>query len=294
MKHVTDYIEFKGLDVYSTYVYDNGKRTGCVRIGDCSVPTTGTFGVSMHGGMLVLCNYQNIALAGVAKNEDGSTSVQIQRVFETHEINYAHTIRGDTLYATGQGAYTETNMRTGAMKRHPYFCSEEQCMHEVLAIAASDACIYIGCDLGNFACIDAATHQVLYTRSFSGGVTWIKLNPRGYAEGSVEVGTYAGEYVVFVGQEEVARKALGSIIWRIYPVEAAGAAYNIVAQSYDGVSLFTEGMELVKNVPTDDLVYAVRMDSKSSIATGYNYYAGTTVHISAGPVQELPSAEKPK
>ncbi|KAI5130999.1 hypothetical protein NEPAR04_0793 [Nematocida parisii] len=270
MKYITDCLYYKNKPIYSTYIYSETSRKGAIVYKGAEIETTGTFSISQKENRLIAGNYNNIVVIDLERASAPYT------IYDNKIINYNHAEYEGTIYSVGLGCYTEINTKTGDITWHQYFCNGEKCIHDILSVAVDKQHIYIGCDIGCLSYIDRNTHSVLETHSFSGGITWLCVlsTANGHSYSGLEVGTYMGEYAIISERKMLLQKSTGSIIWRINRVEIEGAVYNVIAQSYDGIGIYTEDLILIKHIPTTDLVYTVEIDKDRRKLLGYNYYTG--------------------
>ncbi|EHY66417.1 hypothetical protein NERG_00057 [Nematocida ausubeli] len=276
MKYITDCIKYKGETIYSTYEYSKDSRHGCILWKDKKMKTSGTFSMLIRGSRLITGNYNEICVIDL----DTSSSPQ-STTYKNNAVNYYFAEYDGIIYSTGLGCYSEVDTNTGHTTEHPCICDGKKCIHDILSIAVDKNHIYIGCDGGYLSCINRSTHEVQYTRAFSAGITWLSTFfevPEG-RQHVLEIGTYTGEYAMIMDGETVLQKNTKSIIWRIHKVNINGDSYNVVAQSYDGIGIYTSQMELVQNIPTSDLVYTIDIDEAKGQAYGYNYYTGEVMSV---------------
>ncbi|KAI5191329.1 hypothetical protein NEMIN01_1488 [Nematocida minor] len=297
MKNITACVQYKKEYIYATYVYSEKRRHGCITYKNTEIETTGTFDLSLDGDRLIASNSNSMMVIDLGKKESlegtsASVSAELySTVYENGINNYKHCLHRDKLYSVGLGVYSEIDLHTGSISKHTYYCNNSKCIHDILSIVVDDKYIYIGCDIGCLSYIDRKTHETVHTVSYSGGVTWLNTisNKKdridqstdidGVEGASLEVGTYSGEYSLISGNFQKIDKNTGGIIWRVYKTTVNGNVYNILAQSYDGIGIYTEDMVEIRTVPTDDLVYTVKIDEESKVITGYNYYKGTLIKI---------------
>lgn len=273
MKYLTDLVHHKNIketefqETKCTYVY-NKTRTGAIYYKNTEIETEGTFGLSIEGDNLVCSSYNSIIVIDLLTDRHTK--------YKNTCINYKHAVYGNIIYTVGLGEYTETNIDTGCASTYKYYCNESECIHDILSIDVDEKYMYVGCDIGYLSWLEKKTKEVVYSVKFSGGITWIKKEKQ-----AIEVGTYAGEYaVISESQKKIIDKNTGSIIWRIHTIEIVKKKYKIIAQSYDGIGVYTDSMEMIKRIPTSDLIYTVAIDEESKRVKGYNYYTGEIVEFS--------------
>ncbi|KAI5188694.1 hypothetical protein NECID01_0307 [Nematocida sp. AWRm77] len=281
MQFLTDCAEDARTESFllSTYEYAEEKRRGEVRIAQKDklrvAETSGTFAASFLGDRVLTSEYNGVHvygrdLAHIAHFDVG--------------ISYKHAVHGHTLIsASTNGTFYEIDLETGQSTRHKLQCREGECAYDVWTAHIDASTVYLGCDMGTLSILDRREEfQSQSQYIFTGGVTHI--GPAHEGKGGVEVGTYLGEYARFEeGSTHPApssKRSLSGIIWRIYHVSIAQQEICVVAQSYDGVGIYTRDMQKIRILPTNDLVYTVKIEGKDQecVLTGYNYYAGTLIH----------------
>lgn len=255
----------------ATYVYADESRRGSLRAeGEPLqvVATAGTFGFSLQPERVLASEFDGVAVYTPA----------LQRVAHFKVgISYQHAVCGNTLVSTSSdGTYHEIDLAKEAVTTRQLRCQGGPCWCDVWSAHLTERAAYLGCDLGTLVVQDRRSADAA-EQVFSGGVTYLGAHQ---PSGGVEAGTYLGEYARLAptGPIDFQRK-LSGIVWRIHRVTVGRRPLLVVAQSYDGIGVYTAAAEHLYTIPTDDLVYALRITGADQTATviGYNYYHGTLV-----------------
>lgn len=291
MKYITGCIKHSEGYIYSAYIYSDMNRHGYIRYNSMHTATTGTFDISLENSTLIVSNYTDISVLNINQITENrlnthSTVDCIRAKYDNGIVNYKHATSDEKIFSVGQGVYSEIDMGSGTIATYNYYCNGSRCIHDILSVEVDSRLIYMGCDMGCLSYIDRRTHETVHEERYTGGITWLKLldssqnkNSLGKTEGLLEVGTYTGEYSVVLESNKLIHKKLNGIIWRIHKIELNSTTYNVIAQSYDGVGVYTEDMKKVYTAATDDLVYTVEIDKLTKKVTGYNYYKGTLIEF---------------
>ncbi|KAI5180314.1 hypothetical protein NEOKW01_0618 [Nematocida sp. AWRm80] len=239
------------------------------------IDTTGVLDISIKDTTVYTSNTNGIFVYSDLLNNG------ITEYSKYYEIgtSYKHNIHENSLVSgSSNGIYHRIDLSKGIIEKmnHTHYTTEnssneiDRCIYDIFTVYNDDRIECIGCDIGILTMIDRRTDRIINRISCDSGITTVNR-----LEDKIEIGTYKGEYILIDDNYSIIHRTnTNSIIWRIETVSIQGTKYKVVAQSYDGIGIYTNEMISIHTIQTEDIIYTIRIEGEGSntLVVGYGYY----------------------